>query len=104
MQLIKGIDHIGITTTFLCHDGKGHVLMNKRSTNARDEHGRWDPGGGSVDFGMSAEETLKKEIAEEYCTDVLEFEFLGYRDVFRTQNGKPTHWLSLDFKVLVDRS
>lgn len=99
----KGFDFIGLTTSFLCHDGKGTILLNKRSTNCRDEHGRWDPGGGAVEFGMSAEDTVRKEIKEEYCTDVLDLTFLGYRDIFREQKGQDTHWLSLDFKVLVDR-
>lgn len=45
----------------------------------------------------------KKEIKEEYCAEVLNYEFLGYRDVFRSQNGAKTHWLALDFKVLVNR-
>lgn len=102
--LRKGVDCIGITTSFMCHDGHGNILLNKRSKNCRDEHGRWDIGGGSVEFGATIEETLRKEIKEEYCTDVLDFEFLGYRDVFREQNGQLTHWLSMDFKVLVDRS
>jgi 8-oxo-dGTP pyrophosphatase MutT (NUDIX family) len=99
----KGEDYIGITVSFLCHDGKGNVLLSKRGINARDEHGRWDCGGGGIEFGDTAEATVRKEIGEEYCTDVLAMEFLGYRDVFREQNGKHTHWLSLDFKVLVDR-
>lgn len=98
----KGEEYIGITVSFLCHDGKGNVLLSKRGTNARDEHGRWDCGGGGIEFGDTAEQTARKEIKEEYCTDVLELEFLGYRDVFREQGGKPTHWLSLDFKALVD--
>lgn len=99
----KGIDYIGITVVFLCHDGKGNFLLNKRSKNCRDEQGRWDPGGGSVDFGVSVIDTLLKEIKEEYCTDVLEHEFLGYRDIHRENNGQPTHWIGLDFKVYVDR-
>ena len=98
----KGVDYIGVTVSFLCHDGKGSVLLSKRSSGARDEHGRWDCGGGGVEFGDTVEATLKKEIGEEYCTDVLDFQFLGFRDVFREQDGKPTHWLSLDYFVLVD--
>jgi 8-oxo-dGTP diphosphatase len=39
---------------------------------------------------------------EEYCADVLEYEFLGYRDVHREHEGNRIHWLALDFKVLVD--
>lgn len=103
-ELIKGVDFVGITVSFMCHDGQGNILLNKRSKYCRDEHGHWDVGGGGLEFGSTVEETLRREIKEEYCTDVLEFEFLGYRDVFREQNGQPTHWLSLDFKVLVDRS
>ncbi|MEX1026698.1 MAG: NUDIX domain-containing protein [Candidatus Paceibacterota bacterium] len=98
----KGIDYPGITVVFFCHDGQGNYVLAKRGKNCRDEHGCWDPGGGGVEHGESVEETLKKEIAEEYCTDVLEYEFLGYQDVFREANGQRTHWIALTFKVLVD--
>lgn len=98
----KGVEYTGVTVSFFCHDGKGSFLMAKRSKNCRDEHGRWDMGGGGVEFGDKIEERLKTEIEEEYCTNVLDFEFLGYRDVHREHNGVKTHWISLDFKVLVD--
>ena len=78
-------------------------MLSKRGKNCRDEHGTWDPGGGALEFGDNVLDTLKKEIKEEYCTDVLDFEFLGYRDVHRVQNGKKDHWIGLDFKVLVDK-
>jgi 8-oxo-dGTP diphosphatase len=99
----KGEDFTGVTVVYLCHDGKGNFLLNKRSNNCRDEHGAWDPGGGGLEFGDTVVDTLKKEIKEEYCTVVLDHEFLGYRDVHREHNGKKTHWIALDFKVLVDR-
>lgn len=99
----KGKDFIGVTIVYLCHDGNGNFLFNKRSSNCRDEHGTWDPGGGGLEFGETVENTLKKEILEEYCTDVLGYEFLGYRDVHREHNGTKTHWVALDFKVLIDR-
>jgi len=28
---------------------------------------------------------------------------LGFRDVHREHEGRPTHWIALDFKVLVDK-
>lgn len=99
-----GIEHIGVAVVFACHDGEGNFLLSKRGTNARDEHGTWDPGGGAIEFGDSVEGTLRKEVQEEYCTDVLGFAYLGYRDVHREQDGRPTHWISLDFKVRVDRA
>lgn len=99
----KGIDHIGVCVVFYCHDGKGKFLLSKRTKYCRDEHGRWDPGGGGVNFGERLTDALRREIKEEYCTDVLEHEFLGMRDVHRIdERGRKTHWISIDFKVLVD--
>lgn len=98
----KGIDYTGVTVVFFCHDGAGNYLLSKRSKQCRDEHGRWDPGGGSVDFGEKIEDVLKREIKEEYCADLLEFEEVGFLDVHRKHAGKPTHWLAILYKVLVD--
>jgi len=98
----KGFDYPGIAVVYFCHDGKGNFVMAKRSENARDEHGKWDTGGGALEFGEGIEDCLRKEIKEEYLADVIEFEFLGYEDTFREHNGRKTHWVSLAFKVLVD--
>ena len=99
--MIKGVDYPGISIVYFCHDGKGNFVMHKRGKNCRDEHGRWDIGGGGLKLHDSVEDTLKREIMEEYCANVLEFEFLGYRDVHRQHAGESTHWIALDFKVLV---
>jgi ADP-ribose pyrophosphatase YjhB (NUDIX family) len=98
----KGLDYTGVSVVYFCHDGKGNFLMQKRGKNCRDEHGRWDIGGGGVEFGVPIEENLKNEIKEEYSTEVLGYDFLGFRDVHRENNGKKTHWIALDFKVLVN--
>lgn len=66
--------------------------MQMRGQSCRDERGGWDIGGGALEYGHTVEDTLKKEIQEEYATDVLSFEFLGYRDVHREHEGKKTHW------------
>jgi 8-oxo-dGTP pyrophosphatase MutT (NUDIX family) len=102
--MIKGMDFVGVAVVYFCHDGKGRFIMGKRSNQARDEHGRWDIGGGGVEIADSVEQTLRKEIMEEYCTEILDFEFLGFRDVFREHNGQKTHWIVLDYKVLIDAS
>ncbi len=99
----KGEDYTGITVVYLCHDGQGNILLNKRSKKCRDEHGCWDPGGGGVEFGDTVEHTLQKEILEEYGTNILDKEFLGFRDVHRVHEGKKTHWIALDFKVHIAR-
>ena len=99
----KGIDFIGVGVIFFCHDGHNNFVMALRNKNARDEHGRWDIGGGSVEFGEDVIATMQREIKEEYCTDVMEYEFLGFRDVKRSVNGVLSHWITLDYKVMVDR-
>lgn len=99
----KGLDYTGVAVAFLCHDGAVNFLMGKRSDTSRDEIGTWDVGAGALEFGDRVEERLKKEIKEEYSTDVLDYEFLGYRDAHRQEVGRDTHWIGLDFKVLVDR-
>lgn len=96
------MDHIGVAVVYFCHDGKGNVLLAKRSQNSRDEIGRWDIGGGAVEFSQDAEDAVKKEIKEEYSSDALDLQFLGYRDVHRKHGETDTHWITLDFKVLID--
>ena len=98
----KNTNQPGISVVYFCHDGQGHYLLNKRSINCRDEHGCWDPGAGAVEFGDKIEERLKKEIKEEYCADIIESEFLGFRDVHRIFDGQKSHRIALDFKVLVN--
>jgi len=100
----KGVDYTGVTIVYFCHDRNGNFVMSKRSQNCRDEQGCWDPGGGGLELGDTVEETLKREIKEEYCTNIFDYEFLGFRDVHREVNGKKTHWIALvDFKVTVDK-
>jgi len=97
-----GIDYIGVTTPFYCNDGKGNFLLHKRSTGTRDEHGRWDPGGGKLEFGMGLEENVLKEIAEEYgCKGIIQ-EQLPTHGIMREWNGKKTHWVVIPFFVKVD--
>lgn len=100
----KGIDHIGIGVSYYVHDGNGNFVMTKRSKNCRDEHGRWDFGGGGIDHGDTIEQTLHKEVREEFDADIKEFEFLGYTESFRpAEDGATNHWVQFQFKVLVDR-
>lgn len=91
-----------VSVVYICHDGTGRFLMHKRGASCRDEQGVWDTGGGSLDFGKTVIETLRDEIKEEWGTDVLKAELFGYRDVFRENEGQKTHWLALEWKVLID--
>lgn len=100
--MVPGVDYLAVSVSCFCHDGKGRVVMTKRGPGARDEHGRWDLVGGHLEWGDSVAARIRAEIKEELDADVLGYEFLGFSEIKREHLGKPTHWLSLDFKVLVN--
>lgn len=96
------MDYVGISTPFYCNDGKGRLLLHKRSKNCRDEHGRWDPGSGKLEFGLTPEDNVLKEVREEYgCKGIIQ-KRLPAHSIFRTHNRKKTHWLAIPFFVLVN--
>jgi 8-oxo-dGTP diphosphatase len=57
--MIRGIDYIGITCVFFCHDGKGNILLHKRSEKCKDEQGNWDCGGGALEFGEEFDQGVR---------------------------------------------
>lgn len=97
-----GVDYVGITTPFYCHDGNGRILLHKRSKNCRDEQGRWDPGGGQLHVGEHPEEGVLREVMEEYgCKGVIDEQLEPYSAI-REHEGVQTHWLALPFIVRVN--
>lgn len=100
----KGISFVGVSVGFICYDKDGEFVMAKRGSSARDEQGTWDIGAGGLKWSETVENTVRREVKEEYGADIQKLDFLGYRDVFRTQpDGQNTHWLSLTFAALVNR-
>lgn len=98
----RGVDCIGVGCIFVCHDGNNRVLLHKRSLQARDEQGRWDCGGGALEFGESFVDAVRREVREEYCAEARDISLFGTHNVLRDNNGIPTHWVVLTFAVHVD--
>lgn len=104
-DLRRGVDHVGVNVCFVIHDGKGRILLQKRSQNTRDERGTWDIGGGAIEFGESIDDALKREIQEELGTEPLDVQFLEVGDAHRVNHeGDKTHWVYLLHAALVDPS
>lgn len=97
-----GLDYIGVVCIFACHDGAGRLLLARRSDKARDEQGCWETGGGQVNFGERLDETIRREVLEEYGAEVLEIELLHAFSSLRTIDGQLTHWVGLIHMVRVD--
>ena len=99
-----GVDYIGVSTPFYCHAGQGNFLFHKRSQKCRDEQGRWDTGSGKLEFGLTPEENVLKEVIEEYgCVGEIQERLLSF-SLFREANGIKTHWLVVPFVIKVNRN
>ena len=98
----KGIDYIGVSVCFACHDGKGKYLFAKRGKKARDEQGKWEIPGGGVEIGESSEEALNRELKEELCVESRVFEFVGHREFIKATEEETRHWIVFLYLVEVD--
>lgn len=72
----KGIDFIGVGTGAIIFNDNGKVFLAKRGLKARNEKGKWDFPGGSVEFGEKIEDAIKREINEEFGIDIEIIDFL----------------------------
>ena len=96
-----GIDYTGVTVAFFCHDEQGLYLMQKRSQHCRDERGRWEFGGGRLEFGESLEEGLHRELGEEYgCTGTIEQQLPAISHM-RSDTDVTTHWITIPYIVRI---
>lgn len=101
-MLRAGIDYVGVGTCAICHDGQGHIFLNKRGMQCRDEWGKWDNCGGAIKFGETPISCVKRELKEEYGCEALECHYGGIVNAIRELEGEKTHWLILTYLVLVD--
>lgn len=102
MDAKRGVDFIGVTVCFVVHDGNKKFLLQKRSMNCRDEQGRWDVGGGALEFGEEWTDAVAREVYEELGTKAKKIEFIKAYNAIRDNNGVPTHWVALVHAVQVD--
>lgn len=101
-DLARGVDYIGVSCAFLCHDGAGKFLFHKRSAVCRDEQNRWDCGGGALEFGETFEDAVRREVKEEYGVEARSVVHLGSKNVIRDNGRVITHWVAQMHLVEVD--
>ena len=91
----KGIDYIGIGCGAINFNKEGKVFLAKRAPKARNEIGKWDFPGGSVEFGEKCKDAIKREILEEYNFKIQVIGLLEVVDHIIPKENQ--HWISPSF-------
>ena len=92
MSMKKGVDFIGVGVGAVIINHEGKVFLAKRGKEARNETGKWEFPGGSVEFGETLEHAIMRELIEEYGMMIEVQELLDVVDhIIPTENQ---HWIS----------
>ena len=98
-KLKPGKDYIGVGCGVFVVNEKSEVLLQLRSKNSKNEAGKWNKMGGSVEFGEKVIDCLQRETLEEAGIEITDIEFLSYTDHILSEEKQ--HWLGLNFMALI---
>jgi mutator protein MutT len=91
----KGIDYIGVGCGAVIVNAEGKIFLAMRGMEARNEKQKWEFPGGSVEFGENLEDTLIREIKEEYDFAIAVEELIDVVNHIIPQEKQ--HWVSPTF-------
>ena len=91
-NLIKGVDYIGVGIGAVIINSDGKYLLAKRGLKAKNERGKWEFPGGSVEFGDTMAATIKREIKEELGVEIELLEHLPAID--HIIPNEKQHWVT----------
>lgn len=87
----RGIDYIGVGVgAAIIKDGK--LFITKRGKKAKNERGKWEIPGRSVEFGETFKKAITREVKEEYGIEIEILELLGICDHIIADENQ--HWVS----------
>ncbi len=99
LNMKKGKDCVGIFVAGIFHDGEGNFLMGKRGGQARDRHGEWEFGGGTLEMNETLEEALRRETREEFGAEISDVRRIDVSETIN-ENG---HWVGIFYMGKIDR-
>lgn len=88
----RGIDYIGVGVGAIIVDSQGRLFLARRGPQAKNERGLWEFPGGSVEWGETLAEALRREMREEYGIEIVVGELLDVVDHILEDEGQ--HWVS----------
>lgn len=88
----RGIDYIGVGVGAAIFNKQGKLFITKRGNEAKNERGKWEIPGGSVEFSETFEQAIKRELKEEHGIEIEVVELLGICDHIITDEHQ--HWVS----------
>ncbi len=91
----RGIDYIGIGVGAAIFNAKNELLIMKRGKKAKNEKGKWEIPGGSVEFNETIEDALKREVREEIGVEIRIIELLGVCNHIILDEKQ--HWIAPTF-------
>jgi 8-oxo-dGTP diphosphatase len=91
----RGIDYIGVGVGAVIINDQGKLFLSKRGPLSKNERGLWEFPGGSVEFGETLANALKREMLEEYGIQIEVGELLDIVDHILPEEKQ--HWVSPTF-------
>lgn len=98
----KGVDYIGVGVGAAIFDVDGKLFITKRGEKAKNERGKWEIPGGSVEFGETFEQAIKREVMEELGIEIEVLDLLGICDHLIPDEHQ--HWVAPTFLCRIAKS
>ena len=95
----RGIDYIGVGIGAVIINDEGKYLLAKRGQKAKNERGKWEFPGGSVEFGDTMKDTIIREMQEELGVTIEVAEHLSPIDHIIPEEGQ--HWVTSTFTAKI---
>lgn len=91
----RGKNYIGVSVGAMIFNDRGELFLARRSAHTSNEHGHWETPGGSVEFGETLAEAVRREMREEFGIALELVEQLPAHDHLLPAEGQ--HWVATTF-------